>query len=62
MLKIATEEAFSIPEVADALGRASRTDNPSLDMPWVSWTCISTAREARTLCSRACSTGTSALG
>ena len=33
MLKIATEEAFSIPEVADALGRVSRTDNPSLDMP-----------------------------
>jgi 5-carboxyvanillate decarboxylase len=35
MLKIATEEAFSIPEVADALGRVSRTDNSSLDMPLV---------------------------
>jgi 2,3-dihydroxybenzoate decarboxylase/5-carboxyvanillate decarboxylase len=35
MLKIATEEAFSTPEVADALGRLAQTDNPSLDMPLV---------------------------
>ena len=35
MLKIATEEAFSIPEVADALGRVALTGDPSLDMPLV---------------------------
>jgi len=35
MLKIATEEAFSIPEVADALGALAARGDPSLDMPLV---------------------------
>ncbi|MEI9851327.1 MAG: amidohydrolase family protein [Sphingomonas sp.] len=32
MLRIATEEAYSIPEISEALTRASRIDRPSLDM------------------------------
>ena len=35
MRKIATEEAFSIPEIAAALAELSRHPNDSLDMPLV---------------------------
>jgi 2,3-dihydroxybenzoate decarboxylase/5-carboxyvanillate decarboxylase len=35
MLKIATEEAFSVKEVADALGTLAETGDKSLDMPLV---------------------------